>query len=74
MRTEPYGSRGKFQMEVIIPIPLEWGFCSEQGTCVQLFSCLKCAWQRERSNFLIIFSWDVAMTMQYGVRQQMSLF
>ncbi len=24
MRTEPYGSRGKFQMEVIIPIPLEW--------------------------------------------------
>ncbi len=23
MRTEPYGSQGKFQMEVIIPIPLD---------------------------------------------------
>ncbi len=32
----------KFQMEVIIPIPLEWGLCSEQGTCVSLCSHLKC--------------------------------
>ncbi len=24
---------GKFQMELIIPIPLEWGLWSEQGTC-----------------------------------------
>ncbi len=24
---------GKFQMEVIIPMPLEWGLWSEQGTC-----------------------------------------
>ncbi len=35
--TEPYGSWGKLQMEVIIPIPLDWGLWSEQGTCVQLF-------------------------------------
>ncbi len=74
MRIEPYGSRGKIQMEVIIPIPLEWGLWSEQGTCVPSFSRLECIWQRERPNFLIIFSWDVPVTSQHGVRQQMSLF
>ncbi len=42
---------GQFQMEVIIPIPLEWGLWSEQGTCVSLFSRLECTWWRERSNF-----------------------
>ncbi len=46
---------GKFQMEVIVLIPLEWGLWSEQGTCVPLCSRLECTWQRER-NFLIIFS------------------
>ncbi len=55
-RIEPKGSRGKFQMEVIIPIPLEWGLWSEQGTCVPLCSRLECTWQRERHHFLIIFS------------------
>ncbi len=34
MHTEPYGSRGKFLMEVIIPMPLEWGLWSKQG-CVR---------------------------------------
>ncbi len=29
-----------------------------------LFRRLKCTWQRERSNFLIIFSWDVPITTQ----------
>ncbi len=70
MRTEPYGSLGKFQMEVFIPIPLEWGLWSEQGTFVQLFHGLKCTWQRDRSNFLIIFSWDVSETTQHGARHQ----
>ncbi len=42
------------------------------GTCVSLCSRLECTWWRER-NFLIIFSWDVPVTTQHGVRQQMSL-
>ncbi len=63
------GSRGKFQMEVIIPNPLVWGLWSEQGTCVSLCSRLECTWWRER-NFLIIFSWDVPVTTQHGVHQQ----
>ncbi len=49
-------------MEVIIPIPLEWGLLSEQGTCVQLFHRFKCTWQRERSNF---FSWDVYIVVYF---------
>ncbi len=53
-------------MEVIIPIPLEWGLWGEQGTCVPLCSRLECTWQRERHNFLIIFSWDVPVTTQHG--------
>ncbi len=61
---------GKFQMEVIIPIPLEWGLWSEQGTCVSLFSYLDCTWQRERSNFLIIFSWDFPVTTLHGLVTQ----
>ncbi len=60
------GSRGKFQKEVIIPIPLEWGLCSEQGTCVPLCGCLEFTWQRERRNFLIIFSWDVPVKTQHS--------
>ncbi len=32
---------GKFQMEVITPIPLEWGLWNEQGTCVPLWSRLE---------------------------------
>ncbi len=53
---------GKFLMEEIIPILLEWGLWSEQDTCVPLFSRLECTWQRER-NFLIIFSWDVPLNI-----------
>ncbi len=34
MRTEPNGSWGKFQMDAVIPIPLEWGLCSERA-CVR---------------------------------------
>ncbi len=64
---------GKFQMEVIILIPVEWGHWSELGTCEPLFSPLKCTWQRER-NFLIIFSWDVPVTTEHVVHQQMSQF
>ncbi len=60
------GSRGKFQKEVIIPIPLEWGLCSEQGTCVPLCGCLEFTWQRERRTFLIIFSWDVPVKTQHS--------
>ncbi len=70
MRTEPYGSLGKFQMEVIITIPLEWGLWSKQGTCVQLFRNLKCTWQREQSDYLIIFSWNVHVTSLHRVPQQ----
>ncbi len=58
----------KFQVEVIISIPLEWGLWSEQGTCVPLCSRLKCTWRRERCNFLIIISWHVSVTTQHGVR------
>ncbi len=29
-----------------------------------LCCCLKCTWQRERSNYLIIFRWDVPVTTQ----------
>ncbi len=61
----------KVQMEVIIPIPLEWGLWSEQGTCVPLCSRLKCTWRRERCNFLIIISWHVPVTKQHVVRQQL---
>ncbi len=32
---------GKFQMEVIIPVPLKWGLWSEQGMCVSLCSGLE---------------------------------
>uniref|UniRef100_A0A672K868 Zgc:103625 n=1 Tax=Sinocyclocheilus grahami TaxID=75366 RepID=A0A672K868_SINGR len=63
----------KFLIEVIIPIPLEWGLWSEQGTCVPLCSRLECTWQRERCNFLI-FSLDVPVTTQHGVRQQIRCF
>ncbi len=42
MRLEPYDSSGKFQMEVIIPILLEWRLWSEQGMCMPLFRHLKC--------------------------------
>ncbi len=34
-------------MEVIIPIPLEWGLWSEQGTCVPLFRRLECTLAKE---------------------------
>ncbi len=64
----PFGS--KFQMEVSIPFPLEWGLWSEQGMCVPLCSRLKCTWRRERCNFLIIISCYVPVTTQHGVRQQ----
>ncbi len=47
-RTERF--TGIFQMELIIPIPL------------YLYSRLECTWQREQSNFLIIFTWDVPVT------------
>ncbi len=59
---------------LIIPIPLEWGLWSEQGTCVSLCSRLECTWQRERCHFLIIFSWDDPVPMLHGVRQQIRCF
>ncbi len=75
---EPYGSWGKFQMEVIITILLEWGLWSEQGTCVQLFSRLKmhltngAIWfphnltlGRSRDNAAQCASADVAVLMSY---------
>ncbi len=60
----------KFQMEVIIPIPMEWRLWSEQGTCMPLCSCFKCTWWRERCNFLTIISWHVPVTTQHEVCQQ----
>ncbi len=60
-----------------IPIGSDHPYPLGVGTleCVPLFHCLKCIWQRERSNVLII-SWDVPVTTQQqdGVHQQMSLF
>ncbi len=43
---------GQFQMEVIIPIPLEWGLWIEQGTCVSLgaFDFNTCLTQSEQLN------------------------
>ncbi len=39
--------------------PLGVGTLELTGHVRALFSCLECTWQREQSNFLIIFSWDV---------------
>ncbi len=58
----------QIQMEVIIPIPLEWGLWSEQGTCLPLCSHLKCIWRSEQCNSLIINSWHLPVTTQHGVR------
>ncbi len=57
----------RFQMEMILPIPLVWVLWSEQGTCVPLCSRLESTWQRERCNFLIIFSWDVPVATQIQI-------
>ncbi len=47
---------------------------SLECTCVQLFCRLKCTWQRKQSNFLMLFSWDVPVIMQHGVRQQILIW
>ncbi len=62
-----HGANSKWKWSSLSP----WsGDLSEQGTCVQLFCRLKSTWQRDWSNFLIIFSWDAPVTTQHSVCQQ----
>ncbi len=52
------------------PYPLGVGIWSEKI----IISSFEMHLAKGASNFLIVFSWDVPVTMQHGVCQQMSLF